>query len=112
VGHDVPPSVQFLEVRQPKMIGWIEGRHVERKAETIEVLLDVFQIRITVIERSICAKLLLNNHFQSRPDSGRDELGTFSIKVATETLKMCGKQEDESANVLVGKTRAGSYREM
>ena len=53
VGHDVPPLIQKFEIDEPSMIRRVGSRHVQRKAESIEILLDVLDIRVTVVERAL-----------------------------------------------------------
>ena len=50
VGDDVPPLIQKFEFGQPSMIRGVGGCHVQGKAESIEILPDVLDIRVPVVE--------------------------------------------------------------
>jgi hypothetical protein len=66
-------------------------RHVYGKTESIEILLEVLDVRVAVIERAMCCKLLLKKDLQCRPNLGCDDLSAFSIEVPAESLKMGGE---------------------
>ena len=79
------------------MIRGVGGCHIQRKAKPIEILLDVLDIRVPVVERAMGRELLLDENLKGRSDPRRDDLGTFRVQIAAESLEVGGKQEDESS---------------
>ncbi len=100
---DVPPLIQFFQVGQPGVVCRVVGRHVEAESEAFEVGFEIVEVRVTAIKISVRCELALYEDPERGPDSRRDDLGAFRVKIAAESLKMRGQKQDERTEILVRK---------
>ena len=88
IGSDVSPFVEVSQVSQPSVICRVVCCHREAEAEAVEVLLQIVDVRIPAVELSVGRELLLHQYLQGWSNLGGDDLGAFSVEVATIALKL------------------------
>ncbi|WP_337176814.1 hypothetical protein [Paludisphaera sp.] len=106
VGGNISQFVQFTQVGDSRRVAGIGARKIKGKSEALEVLANIFEVRVALVQLPVGRKLLLKKNFDRRIlDPPREDHRAFRVKVAAEALEMGGKEHDQPAEILIFELR-------
>jgi hypothetical protein len=81
------------------------GKGEEVESETVEVLRDVFPIRVAVVQLPLGRELGLNEPAEWTADFRGDDVSGFRVQVAAKPLKRSAEQRDVASQRFFGEQR-------
>jgi hypothetical protein len=88
VSYMIPPIIQMSEMSHPLRVPWSGPGKVEQEAESLKVLTDVLDSRVSGVERKSGRELCLDRGPHGGGSCRGAELDTFGVEIPTKTLKM------------------------